>query len=421
MATSDAQPALAAVLDWLFAANVDPSDAFAAARSLLEAGVDSRSAIAALTPERVRALTNKKVHRKLLTALRKMPTLDEDDGVAAPSPKRAARDEEAPPPPPPPPAGFVDDPLVNRSPVMVLWAAACAVVEGHDWPAALSLGSSAASIFARAKGSRLGIYSADAAHRPSSAFAETAPVLGELVPIQRTREGVRGLAQGRGNAKAGSLEVVRPAAVFRYLRSAYGSDAAFGAAWHAMVALARAVPLTELRRDHNRLGYDLYTRFRPQIAGGLAGWGQAGRLPLGLLREIGDGFRREHGVAGASTGSAGAQGAPAAPPQSPPPSSASTQTSTATTTTLTPGTSAVIKREEDGGSTAGDGSPSAQERAFGLICERAACGGIGVDELSASLCGCQRASMSADVVPALVEALQLTGAIYERDGRLLPL
>ena len=43
---------------------------------------------------------------------------------------------------------------VNRSPVMILWAACLASRLGHEWPACLSLGSAVAAMNARSKGCR---------------------------------------------------------------------------------------------------------------------------------------------------------------------------------------------------------------------------------------------------------------------------
>ena len=66
-----ANPALGAVLEFLFSANLESTEAFATAKTFLEAGVNSKEAVLALTPERVKELAPKKAHRKLLGALRR--------------------------------------------------------------------------------------------------------------------------------------------------------------------------------------------------------------------------------------------------------------------------------------------------------------------------------------------------------------
>ena len=102
--------------------------------------------------------------------------------------------------------------LVNRSPVMVLWAACLAHLDGYTWAEALSLGSAAASQMARAKGSSLGLYSTSAPPQRQHAHALgelDVGLLGCLVPALRSEaKGVRGLAPKYSGA--GELEVAPP-------------------------------------------------------------------------------------------------------------------------------------------------------------------------------------------------------------------
>lgn len=50
--------------------------------------------------------------------------------------------------------------------------------------------------------------------------------------------------------------------------------------------MAAAIPVDELTENQGRLAYDMYVRFRPEIPGGVAGWGAQGKLRLDLLHEI---------------------------------------------------------------------------------------------------------------------------------------
>lgn len=215
-----AAQAIATVLDFLFAANIEASDAFAIARSFVEAGVTTPDAISNLTPERAKALAlplaDKKLHRKLLGAIRKMPTLEEETkrqrcsmATSTPSARRA-------PPMPLPSEVGTSVVVVNRSPVMILWATAVAhVVLAHDWSEALSLGSACAAIFARSKGASLGLYAAS----PSCSSAATSVhLLGTAVATSVTPSGLRGLSENKH--RPGVLEVVEPAIVFNYLSRA---------------------------------------------------------------------------------------------------------------------------------------------------------------------------------------------------------
>ena len=277
---STASADLAVVLDFLFAANLDAPDAFATARAFIEAGIATRDAIRSLAPARAKELAPKKAHRKLLAALRKMPTLE---GAATP----AAAPEEKAQLPPPPAAPAADQPLpeavvLNRSPVMILWAAACAFVLEYEWAEALSLGSACAAIFARAKGASLGLYSSGASPQATAASTDAVMLMGQRVPALRLTDGrVRGLAESKHGGDGAAAEPALPAKVHRYLASAYGD--AFGACWHEFLALARSLPREALAADE---AYNLYAQFRPEIPGGLAGWGAPGRLLLARVVEL---------------------------------------------------------------------------------------------------------------------------------------
>jgi hypothetical protein len=399
---ASAQAVLASVLDFLFAANLDATDAFATAKRFVEGGVTTREEIKALTPARAKELSDKKVHRKLLAALKRMPTLDSPD-MSTPSTKRPRQEAQLHAPPAPPPAS--PSPLevvLNRSPVMILWAAACATVTAQcDWSEALSLGSACAALFARAKGASLGLY----ASGPSASVSvgEGLPVtiwlLGRAIPAARLEGvGVRGYSEPKH--QPGVLTRVEPAAVFRYLSANFGE--AFGAAWVAMRRLAEAVPPAELAADANRLGYTLYQRFRPSVPDGLSGWGQPGRLVLADLYSCAAHYTPpppmlQQQASPVKT----APSAPAAPAATAPDDAAS-------------GVKLEVSGAGDGGNSQQHSADTLVPRLFELIC--AAPGGLTLAALGAAL-----GVVDESMLQAAAEELQLDGAIYERDGRLLAL
>jgi len=411
---ASAQAVLASVLDFLFAANLDAADAFATAKRFVEGGVTTREEIKALTPARAKELSDKKVHRKLLAALKRMPTLDSPD-TSTPSTKRPRQEAQLHAPPAPTPAS--PSPLevvLNRSPVMILWAAACATVTAQcDWSESLSLGSACAALFARAKGASLGLY----ASGPSASVSvgEGLPVtiwlLGRAIPAARLEGvGVRGYSEPKH--QPGVLTRVEPAAVFRYLSANFGE--AFGAAWVAMRRLAEAVPPAELAADANRLGYTLYQRIRPSVPDGLSGWGQPGRLVL------------------ADLDSCAAHYAPPPPPMlqqhaSPVKTARAAPSAPAASAASAPdGAASGVKLEVSGAGDAGGSSqPHSAATAVGISAAlvprlfeliSAAPGGLTLAALGAAL-GVEEEG----VLRAAAEELQLDGAIYERDGRLLAL
>jgi len=212
------------------------------------------------------------VHRKLLSALKK----GDVQQPATPEAKRVRKEEPDPTPPTPPPGSYQDVVVViNRSPVMVLWGACLAQLDGYTWAEALSLGSAAAAQMARAKGTRFGLYNTAP---PTASGSEDLQVelLGSKVPAVRTRQGVRGLSPKYNGAA--EFDVVEPAVVHRSMARAFSDH--YGAVHAAMADLAGALPASLRAAGANRVGYELYAAFRPNVPDGAQGWGQPGRLEL---------------------------------------------------------------------------------------------------------------------------------------------
>lgn len=167
--------------------------------------------------------------------------------------------------------------LVNRAPVLTLWASIVAERLGHSRATALTLGKAVAGLNAQSKGRRLGIYeeppkpaakgkAAPAAPRPDSVL-----LLGREVPVQDTPAGIRALTRGKPED---------PAAVERYLTQKFG--ASLDEVEAAMRALAKAYPPKRLAA----IGFDLYEKFRPAIPEGVKGWGAKGPLDLRQLARL---------------------------------------------------------------------------------------------------------------------------------------
>lgn len=174
--------------------------------------------------------------------------------------------------------------LVNRAPVLTLWAAIVAERLGHEPDAALTLGRALAGLNAQTKGRRLGIFEAPAPGKPGRkkpaqpAAAKAAAgrplaveLMGRSIPAVRTRDGVRALERDRA---------ADPAAVQRYLEGKFG--AALPAARAALEELARSVPRADLAES----AFALYERFRPSVPAGQRGWGAKGVLDLGSVRAL---------------------------------------------------------------------------------------------------------------------------------------
>lgn len=168
--------------------------------------------------------------------------------------------------------------LINRAPVLTLWAAVVAERRGFDRQEALTLGRGLAGLNAQSKGQRLGIYekksekSATKEARPSMpAEAGGVQLMGREVPAVRTPKGLRASAGGKP---------IDPGSVQAYLEQKFGED--LQAAWNAMQKLANAYPPGQLES----VAFSLYEKFRPTIPEGKKGWGAKGELDLDRIASL---------------------------------------------------------------------------------------------------------------------------------------
>jgi hypothetical protein len=167
--------------------------------------------------------------------------------------------------------------LVNRAPVLTLWAAVVAERLGYDHGTALSFGKAVAGLNAQSKGRSLGIYKP--AEHPEGAPPKKAglgeeswvELLGRRIPAKTTDDGVRAVVKDKPVSSAG---------VERYLEEKFGP--ALQDVTKAMQALADAFGPDELAAA----AYALYERFRPEIPPGVRGWGAKGQLDLGRVLSL---------------------------------------------------------------------------------------------------------------------------------------
>ena len=101
----------------------------------------------------------------------------------------------------------MDTVMVNRAPVLTLWAAVVAERLGFEHEEALTLGKGVAGLTAQSKGQRLGIFtpSPESVRQQRAEKAKAAGVfpvalLGRAVPVLHTDEG---LARGGQGSSAG--------------------------------------------------------------------------------------------------------------------------------------------------------------------------------------------------------------------------
>ena len=168
--------------------------------------------------------------------------------------------------------------LINRAPVLTLWATVVAERMGYDAGTALSLGKAVAGLNAQSKGRMLGIYglprtTEDGAPPRKVDLGEEfwIEVCGRSVPAKQTENGIRAVIKDKE---------IQPESTQRYLESKFGDH--YRLVKEAMENLTASFAADEL---HKR-AYSLYERFRPDIPPGKAGWGVKGELKLDLIRSL---------------------------------------------------------------------------------------------------------------------------------------
>ena len=166
--------------------------------------------------------------------------------------------------------------LINRAPVLTLWATTVAERLGFDQDEALSLGKAVAGLSAQSKGQRLGIYKpvplevkkTRARKRGEEFFVE---ICGRQVPAINTPDGVRAVIKN---------QPIEAKSVERYLESKFGESLV--TARSAMRDLAKAFRPEQLLKN----AFSLYEQFRPAIPEGVRGWGAKGNLDIDRIRSL---------------------------------------------------------------------------------------------------------------------------------------
>ncbi|MEO8139454.1 MAG: hypothetical protein ABI742_07410 [Gemmatimonadota bacterium] len=166
--------------------------------------------------------------------------------------------------------------LVNRAPVLTIWAMIVAERLGHSRATALTLGKALAGMNAQSKGRRLGIYDeattkpgTSKVKKPAAPPPKSVSLLGRAIAVTKTASGLRAIAKD---------VPVTPASVERYLTQK------FGAALPEVEAAMREVAESYSPKRLAEIGFTLYEKFRPEIPEGVKGWGAKGRLSLETIR-----------------------------------------------------------------------------------------------------------------------------------------
>ena len=131
--------------------------------------------------------------------------------------------------------------MVNRAPVLTLWAAVVAEVLGFEHDEALTLGRAVAGLNAYLKGVSLGLFQPtptevkEQRRKMRKEETVTIDLLHRAVPAKHTDEGLRAFSGG---------SPIRPESVQKYLEGKFGD--ALEDVSKAMLELAKSLPPSQL-------------------------------------------------------------------------------------------------------------------------------------------------------------------------------
>lgn len=166
--------------------------------------------------------------------------------------------------------------LINRAPVLALWATVVAERLGFSRDEALSLGKAVTGLNAQSKGQRLGIYTKTEVRGVKGEERKFGPrdaveLMGREIPVIRTEDGIRAVNKDAP---------VSPESTQTYLECKFGESLPVVRA--AMEELARSLKPEVLEAR----AFALYAQFRPQIPEGVKGWGAKGKLDCAVVRAL---------------------------------------------------------------------------------------------------------------------------------------
>ena len=174
--------------------------------------------------------------------------------------------------------------MINRSPVLTLWTA---IVAMNLYPQlsleeGLSLGSAVASMTAKAKGTRLGIFRQQDAQDDAGAAPESGTkgtevsfdILGVFVKATRTDVGIRSIVDGKAQD---------PGKTWSLLKRRFDDSLGF-----VMTEMDAAAKMAGGGDELRASAYQYYMHIRPDIPQGTKGWGAHGRLETGKLSSFYD-------------------------------------------------------------------------------------------------------------------------------------
>lgn len=258
------QQEVGALLKAVIAKGVDTKDAVPTIKKLIEAKIFDLST---LTADNMPSSIDPIIRNKLLPKRKRGGTSAKGESLTKRSKGRSTTAIVQPPV-----TSTPQSILINRSPVLTLWATIVArsLYSKLDLSEALTLGSAVAAQMAKAKGTNLGIFSKDEEKKGQSQTKddnnddESFRILGVTIHAVRTDAGIRAKANG---------EIQDPNKTWAHLKKRFQGSLGF-----VMTKMDDAAKAAGSQEDLEATAYQYYMHIRPSIPEGTRGWGAHGRL-----------------------------------------------------------------------------------------------------------------------------------------------
>ena len=249
-----------------------------------------------------------KVRKKISSAINKMNKKKQGGTSSSPPTKKSPKRRKTNPITIPAVSTRPDQIMINRSPVLTLWASIVAQkLFGLTWEESLSMGSAYAEMLARAKGTSLGIYSEQEHYLKAEETASTNPdsdirtyaLMDQTLRVKDTPVGLRAILPNPkkhgdpdDNDEDNDLEQ-DPHKTWNHLQKKFGD--ALPHVIELMKQAADAAVVLGGHPDSNNnnnkdylagTAYQYYMHIRPEIPHGTKGWGAHGNLHTNKLLDF---------------------------------------------------------------------------------------------------------------------------------------
>ena len=274
------------LMESLVSQGLETAEALPTLKAMMEARITSLSA---LNMTNMPKSIPKKVQMKLLKGTGKAKRSSKEDG----SKNDPKRQKLTPLQVPPVSASSLtkDTILINRSPILTLWATVVAKkLFRLSLEEALTFGSACAANCAHAKGARLGIFgnsedkkqesgsNVESTAREASIKSEAEPgpskstytLLNQTIEANQTPVGLRAIGNG---------EEQDPHRIWKSLTKKLGDDLSF-------VLQQMELAAEQAADDLVATAYSYYLHIRPDIPSGTKGWGAHGHLKVSKLTDF---------------------------------------------------------------------------------------------------------------------------------------